>query len=274
LKAEDRISFSGPPRIFEELPARTRAICSKLKDELISSLGDALHGIYLYGAMVFPESKHVVDIDGHVILRRPLSEGEKESVRAVHSSLVSSFEDLTEEDLDIWYVLLEDVGSPSPPHHLIQDMSDYAWPLHRAHLLAGYCILLHGPGPEAFLTAPSSSELEAALRSEMRYMNGAAGRYPAYCVLNGCRIMYSYETGDVVISKNAAAEWAKQRYPAWKDLMDAALSKYANASGTSDEKLLAEGIDAFIRDVREVIGLYSGSMAAMEVTGDDTSPDP
>jgi hypothetical protein len=241
-----KTKYTGDPRHFSEIPQRTQLICNALTEKLITALQDTVFGIYLYGAITFPESDHIVDIDSHVILKKPLSEAEKNEVKRGHKGLVDSFEHLTEDDLDIWYILLGDLHLPAPSHQVITNLYDTAWALHRAHMLAGYCIVLHGPEPLSVFSAPTWSELAISLDSERKSIMKLFKRYPAYCVLNACRLMYSYETKDVVISKKAAAQWAIDRFHAWREVISASIRWYAEDKRDSDKLLLESQTEPFL----------------------------
>jgi len=239
--------YTGKPKRFHELPQKTQSICNSLAEMLGASLPDIVYGIYLYGAMVFPESDHVVDIDFHVILKRPLSADEKEKVRLIHEALTNSFPPLSSDDLDGWYILLDDVRLLAPEHQVIPNISDTAWPLHRAHMRAGYCIVLKGPSPRQIFPAPTWSELTISLNAEHAFITEHATKYPAYCILNACRLMYSYTTRDVVISKKASAEWAMDNFPVWKNLINAALRWYGEDKRAVDWQLFESTTDSFLK---------------------------
>ena len=55
--------------------------------------------------------------------------------------------------------------------------------------------------------------LERALHGELDYVEEHLDDYPAYCVLNLCQLIYSFDTHDVVISKRASEEWADAAFP-------------------------------------------------------------
>jgi len=241
--------FIGDPRKFSDLPQETQAICNLLKEKLESILHDNFHGLYLYGAMVFPESDHVIDIDFHVILKAALNVHEKESVIQIHKTLVGQFDSISMDDLDGWYILLDDVNHPAPMHQIKSNLYDRWWSLHRAHMRAGYCIVLKGPDPKQIFPSPTWTDLESSLNLELKSIMVPEFflRYPWYCILNACRIMYSYKTKNVVISKRASADWAIDRFPVWKFLINAAVRSYAKAMRKDDLQLLESETESFLR---------------------------
>jgi hypothetical protein len=245
--------YTGNPKRFCELPQKTQSICNSLTEMLESSLQNIVHGIYLYGAEVFPESDHVVDIDFHVILKKSLSADEKEKVRLIHKSLTDNFQSLSSDDLDGWYILLDDVQLPAPKHQVKPNLSDTAWPLHRAHMRAGYCIVLQGPEPRQVFSAPTWSELVTSLNVEQKFIMEHFAKYPAYCILNACRLMYSYTKRDVVISKRASAEWTIDNFPVWKSLINAALRWYAEDKRDDDRQLFESKTESFLKFANNII---------------------
>ena len=244
---------SGTPRRFNDLPEDVQIVCTGLRDGLKVTLGNNLYGIYLYGAAVFPEMKHIHDIDCHVVLKRPLTAREKSEIQQLHRGLADKYP-VVGDDLDAWYILLGDTQQPSPPRHQVHpDLFDNSWALHHAHMRAGYCIILYGPEPEQVFPAPTWSELVAGLEAEQIFIEKHLSEYPDYCVLNLCRLIYSYRMKDVVISKQAAAEWAIDNLPAWRPLIEAALRSYAGEIDGEDNQLLESETERFYRFVCEII---------------------
>lgn len=205
-------------------------------------LGEKLHGIYVYGAVTFPETIHTGDIDFHVILVEPLTESERRSLEAFHELLGDEFPPLGKE-MDGYYILLEDAQKRLPPQsQLWKKAVDKAWALHRAHIRAGRCIVVYGPPGRELYPAASWVELESALRDELDYVRRHLQIYPAYCVLNLCRLIYSFQSRDVVISKTAAAAWAESKYPQWRGLIKAANRSYEGRASEEDRQFMAARI--------------------------------
>jgi hypothetical protein len=244
---------SGTPRRFSDLPQDVQRVCTALRDRLKVVLGSNLYGIYLYGAVVFPEMKHIHDIDCHVILKKPLTAREKEEVRQLHKELAGEHP-VVGNDLDAWYILLDDTQQPSPPRHQVHtDLFDNSWALHHAHMRTGYCVTLYGPEPKQVFPAPKWPELMAGLEAERIFIEKHLSEYPDYCALNLCRLIYSYRMKDVVISKQAAAEWALDNLATWRPLIEAALRSYAGEIGEDDERLLESETERFCRSACEMI---------------------
>jgi hypothetical protein len=222
-----------------------RDLCTAFLEGLESILGAKLHAVYLYGALTFPETEYTGDVDFHVIVTEPPTETERAALLGLHDQLARDFPPLGAE-LDGYYILLADARRSERPRHLLfPDLIDGSWALHRAHILAGRCIILHGPDPKTIYVPPTRSEIEGALRGELDYVADHLAQYPAYCVLNLCRLMYSHETGDVVTSKVASATWASERLPLWWSLVEAARRSYAHEDTAEDRLSLSTGVGTF-----------------------------
>jgi hypothetical protein len=228
-----------------EPPSGIRDLCQAFLHGLDAILGEKLYGVYLYGALAFPEGGATGDIDFHVILRETLDEREKAGLKALHATLAQDYPPLG-IDMDGYYLLLEDAGQASPPEHQwLAGVVDASWALHRAHMLAGRCIVLYGPDPTQVYPPPTWPELAEALQGELDYVEAHLDEYPAYCVLNLCRLMYSYQTRDVVTSKRAAARWARDVYPEWQRLVDAAEKTYDHQETAAERELLRSEVGRF-----------------------------
>jgi hypothetical protein len=245
---------SGGPRSFEELPRDIQAVCITLLEGLKAALSENLYGIYLYGAMVFPETKHILDIDFHAIVKRPLTVRETDEIQHLYKELAEKFPPLGAE-LDGRYILLDDARQVSPPKLQMfhPELFDDSWTLHRAHIRAGYCIVLYGPEPEQVFPAPTWSELLAGLEVERMYIERHLSVYPDYCVLNLCRLLYSYRSKNVVISKQTAAEWVLDNFTTWKPLVEAALRSYAGEMREEDKRLLESETERFYQFACDII---------------------
>lgn len=240
--------ISGPVP-FEELPQEIQAVMSSLLEGLKATLSDSLFGVYLYGAMVFPETRYIQDIDFHVILNRKLTQDERKRIKRLHQGLGIEFPQFKDE-LDGYYILLGDAQQISTPwHQIYPDVSDDVWSLHIAHMRSGYCVVLSGPEPRSFLPEPAWEDLvlglQAALERTLKYL----GMYPDYCILNLCRTLYSFSAKNVVVSKRRAGEWVRERFPEWAQLVEAALRVFEREEHEQDRQLLVSQVQEFKRFV-------------------------
>jgi len=228
-------------------PDEIRDLCRALRRGLSAALGEKLYGAYLYGAMAFPDGGPAGDIDFHVILTGALTAAEKSKLNNLHAALARDFSPLGAE-LDGWYILLEEARQTSPPRHqVLAGLTDTSWALHREHMRAGRCIVLQGPDPRQVYPAASWPELAGALRSELDYVRNHLDVHPAYCILNLCRLMYSFETRDVVVSKAAAAAWACNAFPEWSRHIETAQKSYARRATGQDKEFMRSGVAGFFR---------------------------
>jgi len=217
-------------------------------------LGDKLFGAYVYGAAASTGAGPARDIDFHVVLKEPLTSAERSALEGLHKSLARQFPPLGGE-LDGYYILLEDARAKSPPMSLMwQRPIDNSWALHREHIRSGRCLVLHGPDPTGVSPPATWPELEQALRGELGYVEKHLHDYPDYCILNLCRLVYSFETGEVVISKAAAADWARSALPEWVRLIEAARNSYAGRSAPQEREFM----------LAEVRGLFDFARARIE----------
>jgi hypothetical protein len=236
-----------------KLPDNIEPLCRAFLDGLNSTLGEKLFGVYLYGALAFSDGGTITDIDFHVIVKDHLDADEKSKLKDIHKMLALDFPALGAE-LDGYYILLNDARRETPPEHqFLDNVFDNSWALHRAHILAGRCVVLHGPDPKRIYPETSWPELAGALQGELEYVKTHLDKYPAYCVLNLCRLMYSHKTRDVVTSKRSSADWAQGLFQDWRPLISAALDSYAGNASAQDEKLLASEVGKFFGFASEYI---------------------
>jgi len=163
-------------------------------------------------------------------------------------------------ELDGYYILLEETRRTTPPATQIPPyVTDNAWALHRKHICAGRCIILFGPDPESVYPAVSWPELDSALQDELNYVEEHLEIYPDYCILNLCRLIYSFETRDVVISKGAAAAWAWDVFPQWRPHIDAARNSYARKASDEDIAFMKSEVKPLFHFACERIQLARGN---------------
>lgn len=246
------------------IPDEIHDLCADLIEGLKAALGTKLYGVYVYGAVAFPEGGATGDLDLHVILREGLVEGEKAALDALHETLARDHPPLG-VDLDAYYLLLEEARETAPPQHqILPGIVDKSWALHRAHIRAGRCFVLHGPDPKDVYPPATWPELAHALRGEWDYVAEHLAEYPAYCVLNLCRLIYSFETQDVVVSKRASAAWGIEAFPTWQPLISAATRSYDGQATPQDRALLKAEVRRFFGFAQERIGEDLDETATME----------
>jgi hypothetical protein len=228
------------PLLINDLPDPVRILCEAFVTRLKDIIPANLHGVYLYGAAVFPDAGPVQDVDCFVILKTPLSKTERDELLSLHEEMTADYPPLGAE-LDTYFILHEEaVRQDSPTHQLRPAIRDYSWALHCAHIQAKKYLTLFGPEPKGIFPRPTADRIVAALGNELAFIN-ANFKYPDYCVLNLCRIMYSLKSSDVVVSKRFSGKWAAEQYAQWADLITAAGHSYdGTASEAELEKLNSE----------------------------------
>jgi hypothetical protein len=209
-------------------------------------LGQKLYGAYIYGAAAFPDEVPTGDIDFHVILQEKLTNSERRELEILHESLSIQYPPLGEE-MDGYYILLSDARRSIPPKsQMWQCDTDESWALHCQHIRAGRHIILYGPDPATIYPRASWPEIEKALFGELNFVARHLHKYPDFCILNLCRLIYSFETREVVVSKAQTSEWAFDALPEWKRHIALARKSYADQV-TDEEKhfMLAEIVSFF-----------------------------
>ena len=245
LSSHSRLAKLMPTDIHGKAPPIQDLIQSLLQG-LKTCLGEKLYGVYLYGAIAFPDTDVVHDIDFHVILRETLNEKEKQDIHDLHATLGEEFPKYGRA-LDGYYILLEEALKTTPPEHqLLPGVVDGSWALHREHIRVGRCIILHGPDPKQIFPPCSWQDLEASLLGELRYIEDHLHEFPDYCILNLCRLLYSIYTRDIVVSKLMSAVWAQDIFPDWASLIQAARKSYNKKATRGEKEMLDSKIDEFL----------------------------
>jgi hypothetical protein len=242
------------PRSRSAASREVRVVCAAFAKGLRTILAAKLHGAYVYGAVAFPDRLPTHDIDFHVILNGSLTKAERSALEELHESLSRCFPRFGGE-LDGYYILLRDTRRVKRPRsQMWQRAADDSWALHCEHVRAGRCIVLHGPDPKKVYPRPSWRQVDKALRGELRYIERHLRDYPDYCILNLCRLVYSYETGDVAVSKAAASVWACDALPEWRRPIRAARRSYAGRLTPPEREFM----------LAEVKGLFESARARIE----------
>ena len=232
------MSQAREPQLLQSLPAPARTAAATLRDEVRVAFGASLHALYLYGAVVFPESEGTGDLDYHAILTGPPDHGQRAAYAAAGTRLAGQ---PGCDELDGWVIELAQARGSVPPVHLIRaGLRDDAWALHRAHWLAGRCVVLHGPPPASIVAEPSWDEQQHGLAAEFRF--AAASQNDAFAVLNCCRILRSLAEHDVVQSKFGSGWWALDHLPAeHAAAVTGAMNTYRGCATDADAAALTDG---------------------------------
>jgi hypothetical protein len=244
-------------------PEAYRSVVEAFVAGLREVLGDDVVSVYLYGAVTFPRPADwgLLDVDFHTLLGSAPTDDQRDGLRALHAGLAEA-SDLGRE-LDGYHLLLADAGRPEPPASVagafpstagavVAGPVDDAWALHRAHVHAGRVAVLHGRDPRTVLTPPTWPEQREALAGELDYVVDHP-EHAAFGVLNACRIAWSVEHRDVVVSKHEAARWGSAARPAWAAALAAGVRAYSARPHDDDERLLEEGRAAIVPAAAEAL---------------------
>jgi predicted nucleotidyltransferase len=240
-------------------PRCIRPLLDAFSEALTESSGRELVGLYVFGSAAFPgfvpESG---DIDFIAVTRRSPSKELRERLARIHRELAASFRHGAL--LDGFYLPLHKARSRRIPERLVFAAQgrlgtggrDASWALHREHLRAGACLVLHGRAPDRLFPAATGREIAAALRRERQYLREVLRRYPAYAVLNLCRLEYSRRRGEVVLSKLQAGRWALTHLSDWRPLVEAALRTYRGRPEAGDARRLRRETPGFFSSFSEL----------------------
>jgi hypothetical protein len=236
-----------------------RQLVTSFREDLVSVLGRKLIAIYLFGSIAFPGFEpRSGDIDFYVLFRHPLTPAEKRRLQTIHHRLSLRYR--FGKALDGFYIPLTKARRMTAPTHLDYASNgtlrsggrDNAWALHRQHLRKEACLILYGPKPKRIVQSASWHEIQRDLNTEFSYAKRVMHKHPSYAILNLCRLIYSHEKKQVVISKIQAAKWAEQNLPIqWKTLIRTALKVYQRKK--SDQRTLRRNCDSFLEFASERI---------------------
>ena len=228
-----------------KLPDEIESMSQAFTSGLGHILGSRLYGVYQYGSAEFPDDGAIQDFECHVILKRPLSEGDRAAIRALQADLATWNPNLC-KDVYAYYVLFSEARKTGKPVHQLDPLTvDTSWALHCAHIRAGYYRTLLGPEPTKIFPPPSWEAVSEALESELANIQNRP-HHPACCILNLCKIIYTYNTRISAVTKRASGLWACQQFPAWDMVIMAAIRYYRQEQGLVDEIIMSARMPAFL----------------------------
>lgn len=248
-------------RSLAPLPPEIRPLLVEFCDGLKEALEENLVGVYLLGSIVFPGFVPTGDIDFHVVVHRELQPRELQRIRDLHKTLAQRFPH--GKLLDGLYLPLTKAQGTDWPRGLVgvsdgkaaPSATDEEWPLHREHIHQGACIVLYGRDPRTIYPSTSWSEIAVALDEQLAYVKPILLQYPFWCVLNLCRLIYTWETRNVATSKVEAADWALVTLPArWHALVRSARRVYRGQEREGDRRCLTQGVGDFFLYASKRIG--------------------
>jgi len=211
------------------------SIVSDLVDRVRYELGETrLYGIYLYGSLAssgFDEQRS--DIDVLVAITIEVDIADLHALETMHLKFARDCPGWRDR-IDVQYVSIDALRhfktrdsriasiSPGEPLHLIMAGRDW---MQNWYDVQENGRTLCGPDRRTIVPPISAAEFRAAIRRYVRELLGRIQTHPggrAYIVLTMCRALHSCETGRQ-ISKVAAAAWAQDRLPGWREIVSQAL---------------------------------------------------
>lgn len=201
--------------------------------------------VYLQGSFAVGDADEWSDVDFLVAIERQLDDEERGELDRLHERLFTrdthwaqhlegSYaprEQLRAKSEDEWWYL--DNGSTRLVLDTHCNLASIRWAL-REH-----GVTMAGPAPTELVDPVDAEELRAEARGTLneyaawahepqtRFRSGMSRWKQPYLVLTLCRALWTIEHATVV-SKRRSAEWARDRLPEWRDLIDTALADRPN----------------------------------------------
>ena len=223
-------------------------------------------GAYLHGSVAFPEFEpEPGDIDFYVVSRRSLNTSEIKTLDRLHRSLAVRFR--FGSKLDGFYIPYTLARKRGDPRKLVYGAhgrvhrggSDDAWALHREHFARSAYIRIYGPRAGRIFSRANWTEIRSALYRQLVYARRIIDSDPWWSVLNLCRLVYTFKTENVAVSKLGAARWALKRLPSrWKPIIRSAVKRYKGTADRRDRTILR-------RDARKFLGFASVRVIAFDI---------
>jgi Domain of unknown function (DUF4111) len=254
---------------LSSLPAVPRTASLALRDAMLDIFGEGLAAAWIHGGTTFPDRpRKTGDLDVAFVLVgiAPTERSPRAWRRDPSSRPARAFaaEAAIRRDMglavDSVHVRAEEVGLGRLPSRAFEQghrVND--WAVLRAHLHAGQYVLLYGRSPQELVTPPTTRELRYALARELEHLErhvlagDAEDPYEAtYAIWNGSRILRALATGDAVVSKRSAGEWALENLdPRWHRAIEAARRAYDGFDTPDDREVLRTTMAPFVAMVRE-----------------------
>mgnify|MGYP002076914063 CR=1 FL=1 len=212
------------------------SLVQELSDKILESLNEELLGLYIFGSLIMGDFEpDRSDLDLLTIVEHDINEQRLDNLRKMHTEFIEKYPQW-DHRIEVAYVPLEGMKtfktqtckivriSPGEPIHF-RDM-DVDW-LMVWCMVQEHGTVLFGPRPDVFIPHITQQEFIDSLKNYLPEWLEAGKRddrlaYQSYIILSLCRSMYVFAHGEQR-SKVKAANWAKERYPQWSQLIDNAL---------------------------------------------------
>ncbi|HEX6731983.1 MAG TPA: aminoglycoside adenylyltransferase domain-containing protein [Pyrinomonadaceae bacterium] len=239
-------------------PTTLSELLANLTRQLPLLLGRNLVGIYLYGSVTNSAfNPNTSDVDCIVVTKRDVTDAQFRKLDRWLTETAQSNSWMPRSQ--IIFLIRDEVLTMNSKACLYQfgvlkrtgsDGNPIIW---LDYLRSGK--VLFGPPPESFLPKITEEILLEALKRELGYLRQEiietpnsewrdVPMYRAYAVLTVCRILYSFNKGEIV-SKSTAAKWAIRNLPGrWREIIEQALDY--NQTGR-ESGIPLKGLQQFVR---------------------------
>lgn len=258
---------------ISDLPSDAAKAATDLRDALLAILEDDLVAVWVDGGTTFADRPLVTgDLDMTIVVantteteRAPdhwLHDPTSRPARVAAAQL--GVEQAHDRDIDSTYLLIDELGQHDRPGGaFFAARKNNLWPIVRMHWLAGQYVHIYGPRPDELVLPPTGADLRGSLSRELEHLErhvhegDAADPHEAtYAIWNGCRILYTLETGSPVVSKRSAGAWGLANLPErWHPAIAAAGRNYDGIATSEDHELLRITMPPFVEMVREHLPL-------------------
>jgi predicted nucleotidyltransferase len=253
-------------------------------------LGDQLIGMYLHGSLANGGFDEHSDIDVIFVTDGPISMEKFEALQQMHEQ-ISLIDSRWSDQLEVSYIPKDAMRrfDPSNNKHpmiergrgeklrMVPHESD--WIVER-HIARERGIVVLGPDPKTLIDPVTPSDLRKAVANGMPlWLNPILANpseihrrgYQSFFVLSLCRMLYTLKHGDV-LSKSAAAEWAKSNLDyKWTPLIERALIGRQNPDEEATDEDIQGTLDMMrfalqqtkptpYREVNEILNLLLSSV--------------
>jgi hypothetical protein len=239
-------------------------IIEKLLDGHRQVFGDKMAGFYLYGSLIWGDFDIIAsDIDTLCVITSEVTPEEMECLRIMHEEIVKESPQWRDR-VEVHYASLDGLKhfrkfsskmgniSPGEPLHIID--AGIEW-LDEWYCVQEYAITLFGMDKADVIPHIEKSEF---IRTICGYARSFRERIKAseqcqlslaYAILTLCRALYTLEKGEQV-SKLAAARWAIDFLPEYRDIISKALIwRHERNSSTQNSSETYVLVEKFVNDM-------------------------